>query len=145
MRGNLILIMDLQMTAAMARTWKDSGIIGRLQKTGEPPESAKVRALTPRQMFDILLFASQTGQTQFTTFCNIIRKVLRGVPTDVQIAGPAHTLWNRAVRLYGKLHGKVMPPSLTGDCRMLIVACLAGHRVLEASQGSSPREHWLRS
>ena len=45
------------MTAAMARTWKDSGIVGRLQKTAEPAESAKIRAMTPRQVFDILLFA----------------------------------------------------------------------------------------
>ena len=129
------------MTAAMARTWKDSGIVGRLQKTAEPDESAKIRAMTPRQVFDILLFADQTGKPPFVTFCTTIRKILRDVPSDMQRAGPGRTLWYRAKRLYGQ----VMPPSLTGDCRMLIVACLVGHRVLEASQGSSPREHWLRS
>ena len=132
------------MTTSIARTWKDSGVIGRLEKTGEPSERAKLRAVTPRQVFDILHFAGQTGHTLFVTFCNTIRKVLRGVPTDMRLGGPAHQLWNRAVRLHGNRHGKAMPPSLTGDCRMLIVACLADHRVLEASQGSSPREHWGR-
>ena len=131
-RGNLILILVLQMTTSIARTWKDSGVVGRLEKTGAPSERANLSAVTPRQVFDILHFAGQTGQTPFVTFCNIIRKVLRGVPTDMCLAGPARTLWYRAVRLYGKRHGEVMPPSLTGDCRMLIVACLADHRVPEA-------------
>ena len=94
------------MTAAMARTRKDSGIVGRLQKTAEPDESAKIRAMTPRQVFDILLFADQTGKPPFVTFRKTIRKILRDVPTDMQRAGPGRTLWYRAKRLYGQ----VVPP-----------------------------------
>ena len=102
------------MTAAMARTWKDSDIVGHLQKTAEPAESAKIRAMTLRQVFGIPLFADQTGKPPFVTFCKTIRKILRDVPTDMQRAGLGRTLWYRAKRLYGK----VMPTS-----HMVIVAC----------------------
>ena len=99
------------MTMHLKRTWVDSGIVARAHgPDGEAPDAAKRAKLSPREIFDILLYAKQTsfGEAQFMVFCRVLRKLVHGVPDDTRLGGPQHKLWNRAVAMHGSRQPKVM-------------------------------------
>ena len=105
------------MSTHLKRTWVPSRFVEdhlqALGHDGEAPESEKRPNLTTREVFDALLYARgneampKPTEPQFVTFCSIVRRVLRGVPSDTRLGGPQHVLWNRALAMYGTIRPKV--------------------------------------
>ena len=110
------------MSTGLVRTWADSGIVAvALQASsteqrargsaGVGQETQKPLKVTPRHVFDILVFAHEDhpGQCQFAVFCSMLRRILHGVPVDLGKGGPCHALWRKALLMYGKRQPKMVP------------------------------------
>ena len=108
------------MRTHLRQAWADSGVVADLLDAAEVSEAEKREKLTPREVFDLLLYArgepGERTESQFVRFTHLARKVLRGVSGDTRVGGPQHQLWNRAIAMYGSLRPKVMPSYIRTQC-----------------------------
>ena len=74
------------MSTHLRQTWADSGVVADLLDAPEVSEAEKREKLTPREVFDLLLYArgepGEQTESQFVRFTHLARKVLRGVSGD---------------------------------------------------------------